>query len=321
MDTLVYAAKNKNIDVLLHSSSGGMFSALTEDFIKEGNAVLCVHYNYENNDAEFHLVESLLERDRSRGSLYIQSKARDSWKAGIEWLENHKGKSLLFIGVGCQAAAFIRYAEMKGVKDQVIVVDMVCHGSPSPLVWRQYISSVIGKGKLSDVNFRDKKTGWSHSVGTAKIDGKEISIHPFRKLYSSRNILRPCCSRCPYTTIKRKSDLTLGDFWHIEMSLPEFKDEKGVSLVLIHTERGYDLFKNAQKYLDVIESNVNDCWQMNLEKPTEHANGRSDFWDDFQSKDLEYVINKYTKVTILHRIKRNANKIIRHLIPLSTIEV
>lgn len=311
MNTLIYAAKNKDTDVLLHSSSGGLFSALTEDFISDGNSVLCVNYNYESDQAEFHLIDNLDDRNTSRGSLYIQSIIGDSWKCAATWLKNNKNKRLMFFGVGCQAIAFIRYAELNGFRDQVIVIDTICHGAPSPKVWKRYIDSIKQGGILSDVNFRDKKTGWAHSVGTAKIDGKAVSIQGYRKLYSSCNFLRPCCAKCPYTKIERETDLTIGDFWHIEKSMPDFVDERGVSLVLIHTEEGLNLFNHAQKYLECQKSNAQDCWQMNLEKPTEHANSRKDFWEDFKNKDVDYLVKKYGETTIMKRILRKTKRILR----------
>ena len=303
MKTLVYAAKNNDANKLWHSSSGGMFSALTEDFIKQGNAVICVHYNYETDLAEFHLVESLEERDASRGSLYIQSLAKDTWGEAYEWIKLHPDKKLLFFGVGCQAAVFQRYSELKNIKDKVIFVDTVCHGSPSPAVWKKYIASVKKDGILSDINFRDKKTGWAHSIGTAKVNGKEVSIHEYRRLYSSRNTLRPCCSKCPYTRIDRQTDITIGDFWHIENSMPDFQDEKGVSLVIVHTEKGKMLFESVSHYCTIRESNIRDCWQMNLEKPTEHAATRRRFWKDYETKDIQYVMKKYGKVSMLSSVK------------------
>ena len=310
MKTLVYAAKNSDEKILRNSSSGGMFSALTEDFIRQGNAVICTHYNYETDQAEFHLVESLEERDASRGSLYIQSNANETWGKANEWLKLHPDKRIMFFGVGCQAAAFQRYSKLKSIEDKVILVDTVCHGSPSPAVWKKYIASVKKGGVLSDLNFRDKKTGWSHSIGTAKVNGKEVSIHDYRRLYSSRNTLRPCCSKCPYTRIDRKTDITIGDFWHIENSMPDFQDEKGVSLVILHTEKGKSLFDSVGHYCIIRESNIKDCWQMNLEKPTEHATTRSQFWHDYNTKDIRHVMKKYGEVSMISRVKNMIKELI-----------
>lgn len=309
METLVYAVKHRDARVLNSSSSGGAFSALTEDFIRTGNAVLCVHYNYESDQAEFHLVETLQNRDDSRGSMYMQSIAKDSWKVACKWLEEHKTKRLMFVGVGCQAAAFIKFIELNRLRDRVVVVDIICHGVPSPLVWKKYIKSIKGDGQLSKLNFRDKRTGWSHSVGTAKLNGIDISIREYRRLYSSRNMLRPCCSHCPYTCIDRYTDITIGDFWHLEKTMPDFVDENGVSLVLIHTESGQQLFKNISDIVDIRESNKKDCWQMNLEKPTNHASSRKEFWIDFYTKEIQYVMKKYGNASIMSKIKHRISNV------------
>lgn len=309
METLVYAVKHKDTSVLKCSSSGGAFSAFSEGFIRAGNAILCVHYNYESDQAEFHLVENIKNRNDSRGSMYMQSIAKDSWKAACEWLEEHKTKQLMFVGVGCQAAAFIKFIELRKIRRRIVVVDIICHGSPSPLVWKKYIESLKGDGQLSELNFRNKETGWSHSVGTAKINGKNVSLRAYRRLYSSRNTLRRCCSQCPYTCIDRCTDITIGDFWNIEKSMPDFTDENGVSLVLIHTERGKHLFDSILENVEVRESNKKDCWQMNLEKPTEHARGRKQFWIDFNTREIQYVMKKYGDVNIMGKIKKRISKI------------
>lgn len=309
METLVYAVKHKDPSVLKSSSSGGVFSALTEKFICSGNAVLCVHYNYESDQAEFHIIETLKNRNDSRGSMYMQSIAQDSWNDAYEWLEKHKTKCLMFVGVGCQAAAFIKFSELKKIRDRIVVVDLICHGVPSPLVWKRYIEFLKGDGQLDELNFRDKRTGWSRSVGTVKINGKDVSLGAYRRLYSSRNTLRPCCSQCPYTCIDRCTDVTMGDFWNLEKSMPDFVDENGVSLVLIHTEKGQQIFDSILDMVDVRKSNKKDCWQLNLEKPTEHASSRKEFWIDFDRKGIQYVMKKYGNVSTVCKIRNKIKKI------------
>lgn len=311
MKTLVFAAKHKNKEVLKNSSSGGAFTALTDVFLEEGNALLCSHYNYETNLTEFHLVESFKDRDASRGSMYLQSDAKDSWKSGLHWLREHCDKKLMFVGVGCQAAGFLKFAEMNHVSDRVITVDIICHGSPSPMIWKEYIESVCGKKELSQVNFRDKRTGWAHSVGIAVIDGEDVSIKKYRTLYSGRYTLRKCCSECPYTVINRKTDMTIGDFWHIEKSMPDFADEEGISLVLIHSEKGKELFDSVMGSMEVRQSNTTDCWQMNLEKPTQHSEKRQQFWRDYNKHGIDYVMDKYGTVSTLTKVKRKLASVIR----------
>lgn len=311
MDTIVYAGRLNDRKVLKSSSSGGAFTALSDVFLNNSNAVLCSGYNYITDQAEFRLVMTRDERDVCRGSMYMQSYALDSWNEAVDWLTKFPEKKLIFFGVGCQGASFSKFAEMKKIRERVTVVDIICHGSPSPLIWKEYMRFLRKNGGIiSDINFRDKRTGWDKSIGIAKQNNKEISLTPYRRIYSSRTALRPCCSKCPYTTTERYTDITIGDFWHLEKALPDFYDEMGTSIFLIHTEKGSKVFENARDNLDVRESNITDCWQLNLEKPTEHSGKRNRFWTDYRDKGIEYIVKKYGTISIQQKIKRKIKRLI-----------
>lgn len=303
-ETRVYAGRIKDRDVLAHCSSGGAFTAISDLFLENDFALLCTTYNYDTNHAEFRLIFSKEERDKCRGSMYMQSIAQDTWQEALQWLKEHQEKKLVFFGVGCQSAAFYRLCQLKHVRSRVTFVDIICHGSPSPLIWKQYAEALSKNGRLSDINFRDKRTGWSRSVGIAKVDGKEVSLSKYRKVYSGKYSIRPCCSSCPYTEIQRYSDITIGDFWHMEKSMPDFMDEMGTSLFLLHTEQGRRIFDLLKEKMEWRESNITDCWQYNLEKPTQHSNRREAFWKDYKTKGIEYVMDKYSRTAKLSKIKK-----------------
>ena len=311
MNTKVYAGRTKEKEVLQHCSSGGAFTVLSDVFLTAGNAVLCAGYNYQTHCTEFRLVFSQTERDLCRGSMYMQSCALDTWIQAEEWLKNNPDRELMFVGVGCQGAAFIKFCERKGLRERVTVVDIICHGVASPMIWKQYAQSIEKGGTLSEINFRDKRTGWNKSIGVAKLNGQEISLTKWRRVYSSRTILRPCCSSCPYTVIERQTDITIGDFWHLENSMPDFFDDMGTSVFLIHTEKGAALFEKAKAQIDYRESNTKDCWQLNLEKPTEHAENRQAFWTDYKRKGIDYVMEKYGTVTFMAKVKRKINNLMK----------
>ena len=239
--------------------------------------------------------------------MYIQSCVTDAWREAIDWLVDNPEKQLLFFGLGCQAAGFASLCRMKGVLDRITIIDIICHGVPSPKLWKEYVASLEKRGKLSNINFRDKRTGWEKSIGVAKLNGKEISLQKWRKVYSSRRIMRPCCSLCPYTTIERKTEITIGDFWGMEKSLSQFYDPMGTSVFIIHSEKGQALFDRIKKQLDYRESNPVDCKQPNLERPTKHAEGRELFWKEYRRKGIDYVINKYGSDSLFSRIRRKVS--------------
>ena len=306
-----YAVRIKDREVLRHCSSGGAFTVLSDVFLKRGDAVLCAGYNYDTHQAEFRLVLTPDERDSCRGSMYLQSFALDSWRTALDWLKKHPEKQLIFFGVGCQGAAFRRYCETLKILDRVTIADIVCHGSPSPMIWREYARSLERRGRLSEINMRDKRTGWNQSIGVARLNGEEISLSKWRVAYSSRTMLRPCCASCPYTATERETDVTIGDFWGIEKSMPDFYDKMGTSLLLIHTQKGLALFEAVQETVEFRESNSRDCLQMNLQRPTPHAENRHEFWREYRAKGIDFVIEKYGTVSFPLRVKRKIKRLLK----------
>ncbi len=311
METKVYAGRAKDREILSHCSSGGAFTVLSDEFLEHGNAVLCAGYNYESRQTEFRLVFDKTERDRCRGSMYMQSYALDSWKKALKWLTDNPDKELIFFGVGCQGAAFKEFASRKGILSRVTIVDIICHGSPSPMIWKEYAKGLEEDGKLSSINFRDKRTGWNKSVGIARIGDKEISLSKWKKAYSSKVMFRPCCSKCHYTRTDRATDITIGDFWHLEDKMPDFFDPMGTSVFLIHTDKGMQLFDSVRNRLDYRESNTKDCWQMNLERPTTHAADREDFWKDYRKKGIDFVMNKYGTNNLTRKLQRKFRSLLK----------
>ena len=127
-------------------------------------------------------------------------------------------------------------------------------------------------------------------------------------MFYNRCALRPSCYECPYATTERKTDMTIGDFWHIEETIPDFYDSNGNSLFLIHTNRGEELFEKIQSDLDYRLSNTTQCWQANLEAPTQKSEQREEFWNDYQKKGIDFVMKKYGTIPMKTKIK---NKLLR----------
>ena len=256
IDTIVYAGRLKDKSALLSSSSGGAFTALSDFFLENGNAVVAAIYNYENHTAEFQLILNKNQREKAKGSKYMQSKPGDIYREAYHWLMENPKKELLFVGMGCQSDGFRKFSEIKGVRDRVYIVDIICHGSPSPKLWREYAESIQKKdGKITYLTFKDKRNGWKAPTAYVKVNGAERSIKDYVKVFYNRCALRPCCYECLYATTERKTDMTIGDFWHIEETVPDFYDSNGNSLFLIHTNRGEELFEKIQGDLDYRLSN------------------------------------------------------------------
>ena len=167
------------------------------------------------------------------------------------------------------------------------------------------------KGKIKYLTFKDKRNGWKNPSALVEIEGKEIMIKDYVNVFYSGCALRPYCYKCKYATIVRKTDLTIGDFWHIEETIPEFFEPEGTSLFLIHTEYGVELFNNIKQCLFYKKSDIKQCWQYNLERPTEKPKGREKFWNDYRRGGIFLIIKKYGLNSLFAKIKYRINKISR----------
>lgn len=311
METIVYAARLKDHKLLKESSSGGIYIALANHYIESGNAVVSSVYDYEKKELSFKLMTSVEQCKNARGSKYFQSDSSNIYNVAFNWLEENQEKKLIFFGTGCQAAGFIEFAKAKGISNRLVVVDIICHGGASPKIWSDYAASLEKKysGEITYITFKDKRNGWKTPTAYAVINGKEILIKDYVRLFYSRCILRPSCHICPYATVERDSDVTIGDFWGIDQVMPAFYSFDGTSLVLIHSQKGKNLFKEIMPVLDYKQSSVNDCLQPNLVVPTPKNKKRDVFWIDYKRKGIDFIIKKYGSIDVCSRVKSKFHKV------------
>lgn len=308
----IYAARLKDEERLMKSSSGGVFWALAKIFLNRGDAVVCTIYNNIKGVAELQLVTDIDQLDIAQGSKYMQSNPGNCFLLCTEWLERHSKNKILFCGTGCQAAGFRNYIDIKKLRNRVVIIDLICHGVPSSKIWREYAETLEEKnhGKIEMVSFKDKRNGWNNPYAYVKILQKEVPIFDYVNLFYSGCILRPVCHCCPYATTVRKTDITIGDFWGIEKAIPDFYSQKGTSLVLIQTELGEQLFCEIEKLLEVHRSSVDECLQPNLVMATPCSERRTFFWKLYESHGVIYAMNRILHPTFFQRIK----ELIKHYI-------
>ena len=222
------------------STSGGVFPELARSVLAKGGAVFGAAYD-ENFRVVHICAENDADLDHLRGAKYAQSDLTDVFPDVKHRLE--AGQQVLFSGTPCQVLGLKAYLRKDYVN--LLLVDLVCHSVPSPLAWEKYLHYISGGKNLAHVNLRCKDTGWSRyrysnrfefSDGSCRMDQSGESL--YMKLFGSGLISRPSCSGCPAKGYARVSDLTLGDFWGIWNSHPELDDDRGVSLVLVHSEKG-----------------------------------------------------------------------------------
>lgn len=289
-----YAVKHKDADVRMDSRSGGMFTAISDYFLENGGVVYGA--GFKDSFVVCHKrATQKIERDEFRGSKYVQSDLNDIFLHIKTDLQDDM--QVLFSGTPCQTAALNMYLLKSGVnKDRLFLCDLICHGTPSPKVWRDYLLYMekLKKGKITKVDFRNKRTfGWSTHIETITINGKEYSNDIYTTLFYSHYVLRPACFNCKYTNMKRPSDLTLGDFWGIDKIAADFNDNKGVSLVFVNTEKGRTIFESVKDKLEYINCTGKQFGHKNLREPHKVPIGRGKFWIDYQKYGFGYIAKKY----------------------------
>lgn len=249
-ETTAVAAQNRNRVIRQESSSGGVFSALAEYVLAKGGLVCAAVYD-ENQMVSHRIIDQPDGIGAMRGAKYAQSKPESCFPRIKKELQEEK--YVLFVGTPCQTAGLSQYLGKR--YERLILVDMICHGVPSPKVWENYLrerqTSDAPKAGVQTINLRNKETGWSrysYSVRIQYRNGVEYRMPQeqdwFMRGFVQNLYLRPSCSRCSFKGIDRCSDLTLGDCWGIWDIAPEFDDNQGTSLLLIHSETGQQAWDN-----------------------------------------------------------------------------
>lgn len=246
-DPVAYAAIHKNNEVRIHSTSGGIFSALCHWVLSHGGAVFGVSYG-DDFSVVHRCIRTEAELPSLRTAKYAQSAIGNSFQDARKLLKD--GQYVLFSGTPCQIGGLRSFLGKE--YEKLILVDVICHGVPSPKVWARYVhyrcqTDAPGSAP-SAINLRSKETGWpGYSIRFDYANGRHYSAgnreDPFLRCFVGNLCLRPSCYSCQFKGISRSSDFTLGDYWGVWQQLPEFSDNKGTSLVLLHSEKARRIWK------------------------------------------------------------------------------
>ena len=313
-----YAARHKDMTEVETSRSGAAFIAISDYILENGGVVYGAGYT-----DHFRVVHKRAttkeQRNEFKGSKYVQSDLSGVFRQVKQDLR--AGLTVLFSGTPCQTAGLHSYVGKK-LRENLFLVDIVCHGVPSPFIWRDYISYLEKKhgSEICYVNFRDKDMfGWHAHKETFKFVKNGGGKTSFTFLFYKHIMFRHSCGACKYTNLQRPSDITIADFWGWEKTDKTINaDDKGVSLVLCNTEKGRKLFDAVKVQMNVIPAELENCIQPNLKHPTIVHSKRMQFERDYVKKGFEYVYYKYGEEgwrykirTFWGRIKSLIKRIIR----------
>ena len=302
----IYAVQHLDTRIRAASRSGGFFSALSDLVLDSGGVVYGCVLTDELNAVHIR-CEGKADRDRMRGSKYVQSDLKACFRVVKADLD--AGRLVLFSGTPCQVEGLL---SVVGSAEELITMDILCHGVQSPRVLKQYLS---WQGKrnhsiVRSIDFRNKrKFGWRDHVETLYFkNGKEVDSRVYTALFYSLLFIRPSCYVCPYRKVHHSADFTVGDFWGIENMAPEFDDNKGTSLVMLNNKKSEELFDRIKDSLFIKQVDLNDTVQASLTKGYKEPPEREAAWHEFDSLSFDRFLSKrlnYGRMNnLVSRIKR-----------------
>jgi coenzyme F420-reducing hydrogenase beta subunit len=304
-----YAMSSKDDAIRRESSSGGVFTLIAEYVISNGGVVYGAAFDEEYNVCHIR-ISNRSEIAKLRTSKYVQSRIGDCYKSAKQDLDN--GVKVLFTGTPCQLAGLRGY--LKRDYDGLFCQDVMCHGAPSPKLWRKYLDE-LNIGKIERISFRDKTVGWS--LFSMKIEGEKGTVcekffdNTYMKAFLADIALRQSCYNCNCNGLNYFSDITLADFWGLDKAYPELDDNRGVSLVLVNSDKGKRLIDAVSEGLNISEVDITKSLKGNKAAITDtpcHKN-REKFMADIDTQTVDWLVKKYVVGNIFERIIR---KIKRH---------
>ena len=251
------AAKNLNKEQILRSASGGVFAAIAEVILEQGGVVFGCAFD-ENIVAGHIFAENLNELCKLQGSKYVQSDTKNTYSQAKEFLRQNR--KVLYSGTPCQVAGLKAFLGKD--YENLITIDLICHGVPSPKLFAKYIEWLGKKmgGRIIYYDFRNKEQGgWRYGLKAEteiKSEYLKTSLDPYLLSFSKKETLRECCYSCKYKCETRTGDLTIGDYWGIfsKKVHPDFFSRDGVSVILVNTHNGRKIFENIKNKVESIQS-------------------------------------------------------------------
>lgn len=329
---LVYAAKAIDDMVRLASSSGGVFPLLAKEIIGRGGTVFGAGWNKTWRVVHM-AVDSEVGLSDIMGSKYVQSDVCNTYSEARCLLD--KGQYVMFIGTPCQIAGLKAYLGKDYIK--LLAVEIICHGVPSPLAWEKYLEQRI-KESLEDktsssqcsqslgaqilrISSRNKKYGWKRYALSVNFANKKVYLRDVQSDIYLRGFLaelytRPSCHGCLCRELRSGADITLGDYWGVDGRFPSFDDDKGVSLVLINTLKGMNLFESISCSIVKLESDYSHACIVNpsLAKSVAPHPRRNQFFRRIGFCEFDNLVTDLLKPSITRRLLTIIGRTVRRVL-------
>lgn len=289
-------------EIRQNSSSGGVFSVLAMYILAQGGAVVGASFT-EDASVRHIIIENSAELYKLQGSKYLQSNITGVYKPVKAILDT--GRQLLFSGTPCQIAGIKSF--LKKDYSNLYLLDIVCHGTPSPKVFKKYLNEKFPNQKFVTTNFRDKRNGWSPELTTTTTTNNTTTSFAaknddYMRAFLNNLCLRKSCGSCLFNSLPRQGDLTLGDFWGIDVINKKLNDKRGLSEVLINTDKGGRLLEECKPRFKIFEQTDFDAilpYNPTIYISGKHHGNRDKFFNDIKSKTLHTAVDDNLKYDYL----------------------
>ena len=303
-----FAVRHKDEKIRKVSSSGGAFSALAMQVLKQEGAVVGAGFD-EQHSVVHKVCTDAASLDELRRSKYVQSDIHGTFREAKSLLEN--GRDVLFCGTPCQVGGIVAFLGRE--YPNLYTVEFICHGVPSPKAWKKYLAFLEGRAHSTakQISFRSKTAGWKNYSMEIQFDNSTQFSETVRKdLYLRSFImdmdLRPSCYQCAFKQLHRQADLTIADFWGSDQLDTAWNDDSGVSLVMVHSEKGQQLLDAAKVDLDTISVLFADAVASNpsMTKSVKKTALRDRFMQDMDKLPFDRLHEKYCGTGLTAKIRR-----------------
>ena len=322
-----FAIVNASEDELAASSSGGAFSIIARAALERGGVVYGHAFTSSTRVACVR-ADDLDGLARLRGSKYVQSDMGSAMRSVLGDLR--AGREVVFSGTPCQVAALKAFLEVERARiDRLLLVDIVCHGVPSPEFFADCMGWETRGFQLDEVRFRDKREGWG-CIGIIVVNGRgELKTRDrifspetsyYYRHFLAGDVYRESCYRCPYACGQRPGDVTIGDFWGIDPEAVHLDSRRGISLVIANTIKGQSTLQAVRDVALWVERPIEEAIDGNdqLRHPTPRPFERDSILEEWKTKGIDALEEAYIRETAWKRrvwlTKRAIGKVLRKVL-------
>lgn len=311
-----------NTDKLLASASGGAATAISEEIICKGGVVFGATYSCDFKSVEYACITNVEDLYKIKGSKYCETSKTISIKGTKKSVFNQieeyliRGKTVLFIGLGCDVGAVLSYCQNKNlVIDNLYCIEILCHGATLAKVHKQYVEKLENKygSQIIKLNLRYKKRGWTPPYLHAEFKNGKVYDYPFYEteygvIFS--NYARKACYNCRFKGKNHKGDITLGDYWGLKPNMSAW-NKNGVSIIFVQTDKGHELLKGLKDdfHLEKADTELALRYNEPYYKCRHYKNDYNKFISDLDEKGITYAV-KHMNLKFNTRIKKCIKKIL-----------